>query len=65
MGVQAQVASATGMYMVYFTCFASTVAVLLMNKLPIQYAIILCILTAMGTYPGVYGQAYIVKKTGK
>jgi uncharacterized membrane protein YfcA len=54
LGIHPTVASATGMYMVMYTTMASTMVVILLNKLYVQYAVILCVLTLIGTIPGVY-----------
>jgi uncharacterized membrane protein YfcA len=64
MGVHPAVASATGMYMVIFTTTASSMVVILLNRLYVKYAIILAILTLIGSYPGVYMQSYIVMRNG-
>ena len=51
--------------MVMFTSLCATIVVLLFNKIYIWYALLLCLMTAIGSYPGVICQALIVKKTGK
>lgn len=51
--------------MAYFTTFAASCSVILLNKMPNVYAVLLCVFTVIGTYPGVFMQGYIVKVTGK
>ena len=57
-------ASATGMYLTFFTTLAASINLLINNKLNIPYSITINILTIIGTIPGLYGQLWIVKKAG-
>ena len=56
------VASATGMYLTLFTTAAATINVLINQKLNLEYAGWICLLTLIGSLPGIYGQGWIVAK---
>jgi len=49
------VASATGMYMTMFTTLAATINLLINEGLNIPYCICICLITIVGTIPGLYG----------
>ena len=56
------VASATGMYCTLFTTLAATTILLLNDALNLQYSAMICIITLIGTMPGLYGQTWLVSK---
>mmetsp|Transcript_47573 Transcript_47573/g.62898 ORF Transcript_47573/g.62898 Transcript_47573/m.62898 type:complete len:110 (-) Transcript_47573:118-447(-) len=58
------VASATGMYCTLFTTLAATVILLFNDALNLPYAALICLVTLIGTFPGLYGQTWLVKKAG-
>ena len=64
MDVNPTVASGTGQYMTMYTTLSSTIVGLLMGKLNHKYAIVVNVLTIIGSYPGIYAQTAIVKKAG-
>ena len=59
------VASATGMYITMFTTLAATINVLINDKLNQPYSLMINLLTIVGTIPGLFGQVWLVKKTGR
>lgn len=52
------------MYLTLFTTLAASINVLMNNKINIPYAILINVLSIVGTIPGLYGQLWIVKKAG-
>jgi uncharacterized membrane protein YfcA len=58
-------ASATAMYIATLNCVSSSIVVMLFNKMDLMYALILCIMTAAGTIPGIILQHKIVRITGR
>mmetsp|Transcript_18582 Transcript_18582/g.25688 ORF Transcript_18582/g.25688 Transcript_18582/m.25688 type:complete len:139 (+) Transcript_18582:302-718(+) len=61
-GLHPAAASATGMYMViYSTCAASIVAIIMGNVEPI-YTIVIMVMTIIGSYPGIMIQTYLGNK---
>lgn len=58
------VASATGMYCTLFTTLAASTILLFNSALNMPYAALICIVTLIGTFPGLYGQTWLVKKAG-
>ena len=49
------VASATGSYLTLFTTGAATINVLINQKLDLKYSGWICLLTLIGSLPGIYG----------
>lgn len=64
MDVPPAVASATGSYCTLFTTLAATINVLLNNSLNLPFALLICLISVVGTLPGVQGQVMIVQKAG-
>ena len=58
------VASATGMYLTMWTALSATINVLINKGLNIPYSILICVLTLIGSIPGILGQGWLVKVTG-
>ena len=58
------VASATGMYLTMFTALSATINILINEGLDIPYSILICVLTLVGSIPGLFGQGWLVKVTG-
>lgn len=53
------------MYITMFGAITSTIMTIIFNKLNYWYALYFCIMTFVGTYPGLLMQYYLVKKTGR
>ena len=51
----APIAAATGMYLTMFTAGAATITMMVFQNIDLKYALIMCIITVIGTVPGVYG----------
>ena len=58
------VASATGMYCTLYTTLASSINLIINEKLNLEYSLLINILTIIGSLPGLYGQGWIVQKAG-
>jgi len=56
------VASATGMYCTMFTTLAGTINILINKQLNMPFSALICLITFLGTMPGLYGQNWIVRK---
>lgn len=52
------------MYLTMFTAGSATIVMMVFQRLNLKYTLIINILTIIGTYPGVFGQAWIVRKAG-
>ena len=48
------VASATGMYLTLYTTLAATIDLLISNRLNVPYAVLLGVMTIIGSIPGLY-----------
>ena len=57
-------ASATGMYCTLFTSLAATINVLINESLNLPFSLAINLLTLIGTLPGLYGQQWILRKSG-
>mmetsp|Transcript_8356 Transcript_8356/g.13971 ORF Transcript_8356/g.13971 Transcript_8356/m.13971 type:complete len:93 (-) Transcript_8356:22-300(-) len=64
-GIEAQVATATGMYITMFTTLSSSIQVIIFKKMDLQYALYLQIMTTLGSLPGNFFQSYMVRTTGR
>lgn len=53
-GVNPQVATATGMYITLFTTLASTIVVIIMKRILIDYMWLVLFMTFLGTFPGIF-----------
>jgi uncharacterized membrane protein YfcA len=60
--VEAQVATATGMYITMFTTLVSTIQILFLHKLPLMYGLHVFFMTIFGSIPGVYLQSFLTEK---
>ena len=58
-------AAETGNYLSLFSATTSTITVILLGKLQWQYALLICSLSLIVTYPGLRMQAKILAKTGR
>lgn len=65
LGLHPAPASATGMYIAMLNALAASIAVTLFGKMNLIYALLLCIFTAIGTFPGLILQHWLVAKTGR
>mmetsp|Transcript_5667 Transcript_5667/g.8973 ORF Transcript_5667/g.8973 Transcript_5667/m.8973 type:complete len:175 (-) Transcript_5667:7-531(-) len=63
-GIQAQVATATGMYITMFTTLSATIQVIIFKKIYLVYAAYILLMTALSTVPGIFFQGYLVRTTG-
>lgn len=59
-GIEAQVATATGMYLTTFTALSATLSVIVFKKINLPYAIWVLLMTVFGTLPGIFSQQYVV-----
>lgn len=64
-GIEAQVATATGMYVTMFTCLSATISVIIFKKIYLEYAIYVQLMTFTATFPGIFFQRYVVQQTGR
>ena len=64
-GIEAQVATATGMYVTLFTTLSATISVIIFKKIKLDYSLYIQILTGLATLPGIFFQRYIVEVTGR
>lgn len=53
------------MYVTMFTTLAASIQNLIFKRINLEYSFYVQIMTFMGTYPGIFFQDYIAKKTGK
>ena len=60
--VEAQVATATAMYITMFTTLVSTIQILFLNKLPLMYGLHVFFMTIFGSIPGIYLQSFLTEK---
>ena len=58
-------ATATGMYCTMFTTLAATIQVIIFKKIQLDYGLYVLIMTAIGTFPGIFFQRWVVSTTGK
>jgi uncharacterized membrane protein YfcA len=64
-GMAPTVSSDTGMYLSMMGSLSSTIVVVILGKLNPYYALTISVMTAFGTLPGLYGQLWLVAKTGR
>lgn len=53
-GIEPQVATATGMYVTMFTTLSATIQVIIYKKIYLRYALYIQIMTFLGTLPGIF-----------
>lgn len=58
-------ASATGMFIATINTISASIVVAIFAKLNLVYALMLCIMTAVGTIPGIMLQHALVRWTGR
>jgi uncharacterized membrane protein YfcA len=64
-GIEAQVGTATGMYVTMYTTLAATIQVLFFELINLKYSYLVNIMTLIGTFLGIFFQNYILKTTKK
>ena len=62
LGMEDQVATATGGYITVFTTLSSTISAVLSKRIQIDYAVYVLAMTLMGSFPGLFFQQYMVHK---
>lgn len=65
MGMHPAAASATCMYTAMLIALAGSIEVTIFSKMNLVYALVLCVCTAIGTFPGLILQHWFVQKTGR
>ena len=61
-GIESRVATATGMYLTMFTTLAATIQVMVFNKINMEYALYIQVMTVIGSFLGLFFQRYIVQR---
>lgn len=64
-GLETRVATATGMYLTLYTTLSSSLQLLIMKRIPLDYMAYVLVMTLLGTGPGIFFQTYLVKSTGR
>ena len=64
-GLQPQVAVATGMYLTTLMTLSSSIQLLVLRKINLDYLRYIVIMTLVGALPGMFFQTYVVKVTGR
>lgn len=61
-GIESQVAAATGMYLSMFTTLSSTIQMIAHQRVDFSYSLYILLMTFIGTFLGVYYQRWLIKK---
>lgn len=64
-GTEAQVATATSMYIAMYCTLSATIQLIIFYKINLEYALYINLLTLAGSIPGIFFQQYAVRKTGR
>ena len=60
LGLEARVATATASYMAFLTTLSSSIQVLILKRIQMDYAFHVILMTILGSFPGLFFQHYMV-----
>ena len=60
LGLEARVATATASYMAFLTTLSSSIQVLILKRIQMDYAFHVILMTVLGSFPGLFFQHYMV-----